>query len=121
MSENMVIGFEMLVVGMSGVFTVLSFFAGLIWVMKEINRRMELRQQPVSAHQIFVEENNTTVATSNDDDNIIMVLASVAVAVLGKKAKVKKIHFLNQGSADGSWSVSGRQDVLTSHNIIKKG
>lgn len=120
MSENMLIGIEMLVVGMSGVFTVLSFFAGLIWMMKEINRRIELRQQPVSPYKVFVEENNDNIVASDKDD-IIMVLASVAVAVLGKKAKVKKIHFLNQGSADGSWSISGRQDVLTSHNIIKKG
>lgn len=55
------------------------------------------------------------------DEKTMAIIAASAEAVYGKNIKIKKVQFLNTKGIIPHWSVSGRNDVMASHNVSLKG
>ncbi len=119
MEDNIIIATEMLVVGMSTVFIVLGAFAFVIWFLKKVDALL-LRNQAapsVDSGKAVLE----TIAETGSNTDITVVIAAAVSAVIGKKVKVKKIHFLDTQHDEANWSHSGRLNIMGSHNINIKG
>lgn len=116
MFDNIIVALEMLVVGMSGVFTVLSIFAFIIWFMKYLDAKIKsnVEEAPILIEQKEYFETRT-------ERELIAVLAAASTSIIGKKVKVKKIHFLDTNSDPASWKQSGLSNNMASHNINIKG
>lgn len=119
MIENLLVGIEMLAVGMTGVFVVLSFFYGLMLMLiyiDEKNTNKKNAKVPVSK-SIATKD---SAEKSNDDSsyNELMAVISAAVASsVGKKLRIKSVTASHFGGGSNSWAVIGRQILLNSHKL----
>ncbi len=116
MSENLLVALKMLVVGMSGVFTVLAVFAFIIWLMKYIDAKMKKNAEEAP---ILLEQKEFFEARTERE--LIAVIAAAATSIIGKKVKIKKLHFLDADISLQNWKTSGISNNMASHNINIKG
>lgn len=101
-------------VGMGIVFAALTFFYLLILALKTADEKInKLRaSKKLSAESL-------KGITEGINPEIVAVIAAAAFEILQKPVRVKKITFLTQ-EEDSSWARTGRLNVITSHNILKR-
>lgn len=116
MEENIIIATEMLVVGLSTVFIVLSAFAFVIWFLKKVDSRL-LNNEAASA----VKVTDSLFIEKQSDSELVAVISAAATAIIGAKVKVRKIHFLDHQPDEANWTNTGRLNIMGSHNINIKG
>jgi len=104
----------LLLVGMAVTLTSLSSLAGMIWVMKWVDEKLNARKirtyaQKVETHQVDDEVN----------DEVVAVIAAAAAAAIKKRVTIKRITFLSPGPGQ-AWAVTGRLNIMASHAIAKR-
>lgn len=102
---------QIIALGMFTVFTALTFFAIVIWLITTIDEKINEYKikryaQKVEAQEIHPDEN----------DELIAVLAAAAFVMIQKPVKISKIRFLDESkSSNVVWSASGRSTLMSSH------
>lgn len=107
---------ELTVVGMSSVFVVLIFFAGLIWFMKFIDAKVTENKIKKTVPKF----KETTQSNIDDENDLVAVITAAVYTAINKKAKVRHIQFLGHTNQDGKWANAGRLNVMSSHNLNKR-
>jgi len=120
MNDNLIIGFEMLFVGMTAVFAALTLFAVLIYFMKKIDIKIQNMKNKVDDNKTINKTISTTEADATSDigsenipSEIIAVLTAAAYTTFGKKVVLKRFSTTN--STTSNWSSIGRQILSSSH------
>lgn len=116
MQEKLGEALIMMVVGLGAVFTVLSFFSLLIWLINKIEKKFS--KVPVERPILKVQKEFFETKTESE---LVAVITAAAMQCFGSKIKVHKIHFLDDHSKQTGWANSGRINVMGSHSINKKG
>jgi sodium pump decarboxylase gamma subunit len=104
----------LLVIGMSVTITVLASLAGLIWLLKEVDEKVNSRRirtyaEKVETHKVDVDVN----------DEIVAVLAAAAAATLRRPVSIRRVRFLKP-SVEPAWAVTGRLNIMASHAISRR-
>lgn len=115
MWDKLVESFDVLLIGMLGVFSSLAFFSFLIWVLKKSDNFFKNKSINKSLEKIHSE---TEKEGFNPDEELIAVISAAATAALKRPVKIRTIHFLD--SKNDSWASSGRIQVMASHQISKR-
>ena len=115
MLERILYSLELTVVGMSSVFAVLIFFAGIIWLMKFIDAKVTENKINKSDKKL-----GAVLESIDDERKIVAAIIAAINAATGKKAKIKQIQFLGHQHQEGKWSAAGRSNVMSSHNLNKR-
>lgn len=115
MWERLTEALNITLVGMTGVFVVLSFFSFVIWALKKTDE--SLYQRKLKSQKKAVAKEKSTVVI---DDELIAIISAAAIATLKKRVVVKKIFFLDSTHDESSWTLSGRNTIMASHSITKK-
>lgn len=116
MYEKIIEALEVLVVGLAGVFSVLSFFSIMIWFLKWADSK--LSKKKVEAPILKVQKEFFETRTEGE---LVAVITAAAMEIFKSKVKIHKIHFLNDASKPSNWASSGRVNVMASHNLNLKG
>ena len=116
MLERLLYTLELAVVGISVVFSALIFFSFIIWLMKFIDAKISEKK----TQKTLVDIQPESQEIEENDENLVAVIAAAVYVVLGKKARVKHIQFLDNHAQEGNWAASGRLSVMSSHNINKR-
>jgi sodium pump decarboxylase gamma subunit len=112
--ENLLESVILLVVGMGGVFAALLLLAGMIWLFKAADDRLNHRR--IRKYSETVE---SAQGVEDVNDEVVAVLSAAAAAVLKKPVRVRRIRFLTTGPA-ATWAVTGRLNVMASHQISRR-
>ncbi|GEM_PF-1004796 len=104
----------LLVIGMSTVFLSLLFLAGMIWVIKQTDELLNARRIRKYSENV---ERKTVDPELNDET--IAVIAAAATEAAHRPVVIRRVSFL-KAQAGGSWSSSGRINIMASHSIAKK-
>jgi sodium pump decarboxylase gamma subunit len=112
--ENLYQSILLLVIGMSVTITVLASLAGLIWLLKAVDEKVNSRRirtyaEKVETHKVDVDVN----------DEIVAVLAAAAAATLRRPVSIRRVRFLIP-SAEPAWAVTGRLNIMASHAISRR-
>lgn len=104
----------LLVVGMSATITVLGGLAGLIWLLKTVDEKVNTHRiksyaDKVETHKVDVEVN----------DEIVAVLATAAAVMLRRPVSIRRIRFLKP-DVEPAWAVTGRLNIMASHAISRR-
>lgn len=101
-------------VGMGGVLLTLTLLAGLIALLRAgdeaLNRRRIRRYDEARAR--------AGPAPEELDDERVAVIAAAAAETLRRPVVVRRLRFL-RGDGASAWSVSGRLNVMASHQVTK--
>ncbi len=116
MQEKLGEALIMLVVGLGAVFTVLSSFSLIIWLMKYLDSKFTKSAKPLPILKVQKEFFETKT-----ENELVAVITAAAMQCFGSKIKVHKIHFLDDQSKHTGWANSVRVNVMGSHSINKKG
>ncbi len=106
----------MMVVGLGAVFTVLSSFSVIIWLMKYLDKKFTKVPKPLPILKVQKEFFETKT-----ESELVAVITAAAMQCFGSKIKVHKIHFLDNQAKQTGWANTGRVNVMASHSINKKG
>ena len=82
-----------------------------IWLLKTVDKKFsksKVEPPVMSPQKEFFE--------SRPESELIAVITAAAMMTLGKKIRVKKIHFLKEHQ-DVSWTSVARVNIMASHNI----
>jgi Na+-transporting methylmalonyl-CoA/oxaloacetate decarboxylase gamma subunit len=112
MNENLIKALNIMLIGMTGVFLSLIFFSVMIWIMKKVDKFLYIK----SSEKVV---QPTKITERELDEDLIAVLTAAAVAILKKKIRITKIHFLDTPEQT-TWASSGRMNIMTSHAITPK-
>jgi len=112
--ERFVESLLLLVVGMAVTLTALSFLAGMIWVMKWADEKLNARKIRTYAQKV-----ETRQVDDEMNDEIVAVIAAAASAAIRKRVTIKRITFLSPGPGQ-AWAVTGRLNIMASHAIAKR-
>jgi sodium pump decarboxylase gamma subunit len=115
MTDTLTESLVILIVGVGGVFVSLSFFSFLIWGMKKIDNLFTIKKKKKS-----VAVKHAKPAAQEEDTELIAVLTAAAMEILQHPVRIRHIKYLQQQQTGGSWAVSGRSTVMSSHNISKR-
>lgn len=99
--ESMSVGMVILIVGMSVIFVMLGFIAGLLWRRRSTGTRA-------------VRE-----AGDDIDEETIAVLAAAAAVMLKRSVSIRRVRFLKP-SVEPAWAVTGRLNIMASHAISRR-
>jgi len=113
--ENLLESFLLMVAGMAATLSVLGALAGLIWVLKTVDEKLNSRRiktyaDKVETHKVDVELN----------DEVVAVLAAVASVVLKRPISIRRVRFLKPATEEGAWAVTGRLNIMASHAISRR-
>jgi sodium pump decarboxylase gamma subunit len=114
MDANFVQSLLLLVVGMAVTFVVLSLLAGMIWLFKAVDEKINRRRisryaERVESHKIEDEVN----------DEVVAVISAAVAAIMKSSVTIRRIHFL-QSPEPAAWASSGRLSIMASHAISKR-
>lgn len=104
----------LLIVGMGGVFAALLLMAGMIWMMRSSDEWLNAIRIKRYAKKVEEKPSDDEV-----NDEVIAVIAAATATALRRHVRVRKIRFLG-AQAPGAWAVTGRLNVMASHQISKK-
>lgn len=102
----------LLLIGMSGVFAVLTFFYLLILIVNKINYAFNQRKASKKLNPESISNTNS----DEIDPEIIAVISAAVLVALKSQVKIKSIKFLKEPD-DTSWARIGRLSLIESHNI----
>lgn len=116
MNSNLIEALEVMVVGLTGVFTVLTFFSFMIWALKWIDAKTSKSkaEPPILKVQKEFFETKT-------ESELVAVITAAAMQVFQSNVKIHKIHFLDDNTKPSNWASSGRVSIMASHSINIKG
>lgn len=103
-----------MIIGMTGVFLVLTFFYLLIVLINKINTFFNTRK---AAKKLNLENQTATIPKTDEiNPEIIAVISAAILITLKSKVKITSIKFLKEPD-DTSWARIGRLSLIESHNI----
>lgn len=105
-------------VGMSSVFIVLIFFFGLILLLKFIDTKIGSKKTLKAQVETVINKSESDSTT--DDDELVAVITAAVHSTFGSRSKIKHIQFLDHHMQEGKWAVTGRLNIMSSHNINKR-
>jgi Na+-transporting methylmalonyl-CoA/oxaloacetate decarboxylase gamma subunit len=114
MSEDLLKSLLLLVVGITGVFASLLFFAAMIWAFKRVDERLNARRIRQYARKI-----ETLPPEDELNDEVVAVLTAAAVTAIQRKIMVRRIQFLGPDSGP-AWAATGRLNIMASHLISRR-
>ena len=114
MNDNVPEALLLMVVGMSAVVAALVLLAGMIWLFRKLDERLNARR--ISTYARKVEHH---VIDTDINDEVVAVLAAAAASVLQQQVVVRRVHFLDS-RGPGAWATTGRVNIMASH-LIQKG
>lgn len=110
--ENILDSLVLVIVGMGSVFAALLLLAAMIWLFKATDEQLNRRR--IRKYSESVEIGDQTI-----NDEVVAVLAAAAVTALKKPVRVRRVRFLAAGT-EGTWAVTGRLNVMASHQIARR-
>ena len=102
----------LLLAGMAGVFVSLSGLAGMIWLIKAFDEK-------INTLRILTYSKKVEVQPDEVNDELVAVISAAAFNTLKKPIVIRKIHFLDNRSGD-AWAVTGRLNIMASRPIRKR-
>jgi Na+-transporting methylmalonyl-CoA/oxaloacetate decarboxylase gamma subunit len=114
MLERFIESSILLIVGLGGVFAALLLMAGMIWMMRSSDEWLNAFR--IRRYAKKVEEK---ASEDEVNDEVIAVIAAATATALRRHVRIRKIRFLGT-QAPGAWAVTGRLNVMASHQISKR-
>jgi Na+-transporting methylmalonyl-CoA/oxaloacetate decarboxylase gamma subunit len=112
MIEKLIEALLLLAAGLTVVFTALSALAGMIWLIKAVDEK-------INTLRILTYSKKTEVEPDEVNDELVAVISAAAFSVMKKPIVIRKIHFLDNRSGD-AWAVTGRLNIMASRPIRKR-
>jgi|DewCreStandDraft_4_1066084.scaffolds.fasta_scaffold00292_10 Na+-transporting methylmalonyl-CoA/oxaloacetate decarboxylase gamma subunit len=111
--EKLIEALLILFVGMTSVFLSLLFFYIVIFMIREVDEKLNnfLVQKKLVPTKLDTEK-------AQIKPEIVAAISAAAYQTFHQPVKIKKIHFLDDSSSR-EWAVSGRINIMGSHNIKK--
>lgn len=104
----------LLLVGMVGVFAVLTFFYLLIVLINKTNSFFNKRK---ANKKLNLDAREPSIPKSDEiNPEIVAVIAAAVLVTLKSKVEIKSIKFLSEPD-DTSWARIGRLSLIESHHI----
>ncbi len=112
--ENILEVFLVLIVGLTGVLTVLFLF---YLIIEGVNKLEYLLVENQKKKAERAKAANSIVSSENEED-LIAILTAAASVTLSGKIKIKQIRFIKSQPVS-PWATLGRMNLISSHNIQK--
>ncbi len=112
--ENILEGFLVLIVGLTGVLIVLFLF---YLIIEGVNKLEYLLVENQKKKAERAKAANSIVSSENEEDLIAILTAAASVTFSGK-IKIKQIRFIKSQPVS-PWATLGRINLISSHNIQK--
>lgn len=112
MTEKLLEASLVLVAGMTGVFASLSLLAGMIWLIKAVDEK-------INTLRIRLYSKKVEVQPEEIHDELAAVISAAVFSTLKKPVIIRKIRFLDNRFED-AWAVTGRLNIMASRPIRKR-
>jgi Na+-transporting methylmalonyl-CoA/oxaloacetate decarboxylase gamma subunit len=114
MAEMLLQATLILLVGLVVVFSSLLLFAGTILLLRALDERFNLFR--IRRYTARVE---ASPLAQDMNDELVAVLTAAAVAALRRPVRIRRMRFLESGTA-GAWTSTGRLNIMASHAISRR-
>lgn len=112
MTEKLLEALLVLVVGLVVVFISLGLLAGMIWLIKAVDEK-------INALRIRLYSKKVETEPEEIHDELAAVISAAVFSIMKKPVIIRKIHFLDNRSGD-AWAVTGRLNIMASRPIRKR-
>lgn len=112
--ETILEGFLVLIVGVTGVLSVLFIF----YLIIEGVNKLELFLVEKQKKKVEKAKAANSISQTEDEDDLIAILTAAATVAFSSKIKIKQIRFIKSQPVS-AWATLGRINLISSHNIQK--